>query len=82
MAIAYVLFFIAGIGFGYAAAGLGKLLPMLFPLALAIGPVVGQGLDGTILARLVLALIVTGIGIAAGAALDHRARRAATSAGS
>ena len=32
MVAAYVLFFIVGLVFGYAAEGRAKLLPLLFPL--------------------------------------------------
>ena len=32
--IAYLLFFLAGLGFGYAAEGKWRWLPLLFPLAL------------------------------------------------
>jgi hypothetical protein len=44
---AYALFFIAGLGFGYAAVGKWKWLPILFPLALALGAALQQGVDGT-----------------------------------
>lgn len=72
---AYVLFFIAGIGFGYAAPAKWKWLPVLFPLALAIGAVINHGLDGTIVVRFIIALIVTGAGILLGVLLDTRAGR-------
>ena len=45
---AYVLFFLAGIGFGYAAPTRWKWLPVLFPIALALGAVFIHGLDGAI----------------------------------
>ena len=34
--VAYVLFFLAGLGFGYAAMGGWKWLPLVFPLLLAL----------------------------------------------
>ena len=40
---AYVLFFLAGLGFGYAAAGKWKWLPLVFPLALFLGAALQQG---------------------------------------
>ena len=55
---AYVLFFLAGIGFGYAAPTRWKWLPVLFPLALAIGAVLMHGLDGAVVVRLIVALVV------------------------
>ena len=46
---AYLLFFLAGVGFGYAAPGRWKWLPLLFPLALGIGALLKDGLDASIL---------------------------------
>jgi hypothetical protein len=74
--IAYVLFLLAGLVFGYAAPGPAKLLAFVFPLVLAIAPLLGEGLEAVILARLLLALLVTALGIAAGAVVDWRSARA------
>jgi hypothetical protein len=73
--IAYVLFFIAGLGFGYAAVGKWKFLPILFPLALALGAALQQGVDGTWVVRLIVALVVTVGGVLFGALLDARGER-------
>jgi hypothetical protein len=73
--VAYVLFFIAGLGFGYAAVGKWKWLPVLFPLALALGAAIQQGVDGTWVVRLIVALLVTGGGVLLGALLDSRGQR-------
>ncbi len=75
--VAYVLFFLAGIGFGYAAALRWKWLPILFPLALALGAVFIHGLDGTIVIRLIIALIVTSLGVFVGMMIDSRAEASA-----
>ena len=73
MAIApYVIFFIAGLAFGYAASGLWKWLPVLFPLALFLIAVFQEGADGTMLLRLVLALVVTVLGVLLGMLLERR----------
>ena len=72
---AYVLFFIAGLGFGYAAPGLWKWVPLLFPLALALRAAFQEGIDGTWIFRVIVALIVTVGGILLGALLDSRAER-------
>jgi hypothetical protein len=69
---AYLLFFLAGLGFGYAAPARWKWLPVLFPIALAIGAVINHGLDGAIIVRLIIALIVTGLGILAGSLIESR----------
>jgi hypothetical protein len=70
---AYVLFFLAGIGFGYAAPTRWKWLPILFPIALALGAAYIHGLDGAIVIRLIIALIVTALGIFVGMMIDARA---------
>jgi hypothetical protein len=72
---AYVLFLVAGLGFGYAAPGRWKWLPVLFPLALAVGAVAREGIDGTLVLRLIVALLVTAGGILLGAMLEARAGR-------
>jgi hypothetical protein len=72
---AYVLFFVAGLGFGYAAVGKWKWLPLLFPLALALGAALQQGIDGAWVVRVIIALVVTGGGVLLGAMLDARGGR-------
>jgi hypothetical protein len=69
---AYVLFFIAGLGFGYAAPARWKWLPLLFPLALGIGALVKDGIDAAILVRLLVALVITVAGILLGTVIDAR----------
>lgn len=70
---AYVLFFLAGIGFGYAAPTRWKWLPVLFPIALALGAVFAHGLDGAVIVRLVIALVVTATGVFVGMMIEARA---------
>jgi hypothetical protein len=70
---AYVLFFLAGLGFGYAAPTRWKWLPILFPLALALVAVFLHGLDGTVVIRLIVALIVTAAGVFVGMMIEARA---------
>jgi hypothetical protein len=72
---AYVLFFVAGLGFGYAAVGKWKWLPILFPLALALGAAIQQGIDGAWVVRLIVALLVTAGGVFLGALIDSRGER-------
>jgi hypothetical protein len=64
--VAYVLFFLAGLGFGYAAIGVWKWLPLAFPLLLALVAAASEGVDGTMLLRLAVALLVTAAGVALG----------------
>jgi hypothetical protein len=70
---AYLLFFLAGIGFGYAAPTRWKWLPALFPIALALGAVFLHGLDGAVIVRLVIALVVTAAGVFVGMLIEARA---------
>ena len=72
---AYVLFFVAGLGFGFAAPGAWKWLPLLFPLALFVMALVQEGADGTVVVRLVVALLVTAVGVVLGALLSQRSER-------
>jgi hypothetical protein len=69
---AYFLFFLAGLGFGYAAPGRWKWLALVFPLVLAAGALVKDGVDAAILLRLVIALIITGAGVVLGTIIDSR----------
>jgi hypothetical protein len=70
---AYVLFFLAGMGFGYAAPTRWKWLPILFPIALALGAIFIHGISGAVVIRLIIALIVTAAGIFVGMMIDARA---------
>jgi len=71
----YLVFFLAGLGFGFAAPGGWRWTPLVFPLALALGAAYEEGVDGTLLIRLVIALLVTAGGVLLGALLDRRGRR-------
>ena len=72
--VGFLLFFIAGVGFGFAAPPKWRWLPLLFPLALGLWALFKYGPDGSVLIRLVLALIITVLGIFVGAMLDARSR--------
>jgi hypothetical protein len=69
----YVLFFVAGLGFGYAASGKWKWLPLAFPLALFLGAVLNQGIEAEVVLRLVIALLLTAAGVLLGVMLQRRA---------
>jgi hypothetical protein len=70
--VAYVLFLLAGVAFGFAAVGTWKWLPLVFPLALALAAALTEGVDGTLLARLLVALLVTAAGVLVGALVERR----------
>ena len=69
---AFVLFFLAGLGFGYSLSGPTKFIPLIFPVLLALGAFVQWGLDGAIIARLIVAVVVTLLGILLGTLLAAR----------
>jgi hypothetical protein len=76
MAIAtYVVFFVAGLGFGFAASGIWKWLPLLLPLVLFLGAALQTGVDGSVLVRLAAALLVTAAGVLLGVVLERRGDR-------
>ena len=70
--IAYLLFFLAGLGFGFAAVGKWRLLPLVFPLVLGAWAIFTYGPDVSVLIRLVVALAVTVLGVLLGTAIDAR----------
>ena len=70
--IAYLLFFVAGLGFGYAAPLKWRWLPLLFPLVLGAFALFKYGPDVSVIVRLIVAIIVTLLGILLGAAIDAR----------
>jgi len=72
---AYVLFFVAGLAFGYAAGGRGRWAPLALPLLLALVAALSEGVDGTILLRLLVALVVTAVGVVLGVVLDRSGQR-------
>lgn len=76
MAVAsYVVFFLAGLGFGYAAPGLWKWLPLAFPLVLFGITAFQEGVGGTAVVRLILAILITAGGVLVGVLLERRAER-------
>jgi hypothetical protein len=72
----YLIFFFAGLGFGFAAPSKWRWVPHVFPLALALGAAYGEGVDVTLVIRLVVALLVTVGGVLLGVLLDRRRQRA------
>ena len=68
--VPYLIFFLAGLGFGYAAVGKLKWLPLIIPLLLALAAVLSEGVDGTLIVRLAIALVVTAAGVLLGMLLD------------
>jgi hypothetical protein len=78
--VPFILFALAGLGFGLAAPGWTKLLPLVFPLILGIFAMATYGVDGWIVLRLVIALVLTAGGTVVGRVLDARYTRNAAAA--
>jgi hypothetical protein len=76
----YVLFFLAGLGFGYAVAGGKAWIPLAFPILLAIGAMLRDGLSAEILVKLLVALAITAAGVVLGSMLEDRQARQAPGA--
>jgi hypothetical protein len=72
--IAYLLFFLAGLGFGYAAPGRLKWIALAFPVLLFIVAVLTSGLDLWGVVKLLIALLIAAAGIIVGRMLDERGR--------
>jgi hypothetical protein len=76
MAVApYVMFFLAGLGFGFAAPARWKWLPLVFPLGLFLIAVLQEGVDGTVVVRLIVALLITVAGVLMGFLVAQRSER-------
>lgn len=73
--VSYLIFFLAGLGFGFAAPGRWRWVPLVFPLALALGAAYQEGVDATLLIRLAVALILTVGGVLLGVLLGRRGQR-------
>jgi hypothetical protein len=69
----YVIFFLAGLAFGYAAPGRSKWIPLLFPVALFLIAVFQEGASGTTVIRFIVALVITAVGVLLGILLERRA---------
>jgi hypothetical protein len=74
-AASYVMFFLGGLGFGFAAPGGWKWLPLAFPLGLFVIALMQEGADGTVVIRLIVALLITIAGVLLGAVLAQRTER-------
>jgi hypothetical protein len=70
--IPFILFFLAGLVFGYAAPGGVAWIALAIPLVLALGALVGDGLEGEILLKTLIALVVTAVGVILGQLLERR----------
>ena len=75
--VPYILFFLAGLGWGFALFGIWRWTALLFPLVLALFAFSKDGVSGDAVLELLLALGLTSVGIVIGAALAAREDREA-----
>ena len=73
--VPYILFFLAGLGWGYALYGIWRWTALLFPLVLALFAFASDGVSGEAVLELLLALGLTTAGIVIGAILATREDR-------
>jgi len=72
--IAIILFFLVGVAFGYALAPPMMWVPVIFPLVMALAAALKDGPSGSIVLRLVIALVVTVGGVLLGQRLAPERR--------
>ena len=71
--IAYILFALTGFVFGWAIPGrTAVIVPILIPLLIALATASKQGIDGRFVVDVIVALLVTIIGIVAGRIVARR----------
>ncbi len=74
--VPYILFFLAGLGWGFALYGIWRWTALLFPLVLALFAFASDGVSGEAVLELLLALGLTAAGIVIGTILAAREDRA------
>ncbi len=72
--IAIILFFLVGVAFGYALGPPMMWVPVIFPLVMALAAALKDGPSGSIVLRLVIALVVTVGGVLLGQRLAPERR--------
>lgn len=70
--IPYILFFLAGLGFGYALYGIWRWAAILFPVLLALLAFSSDGVSSEAVLELLLAVGVTAAGTVIGTVLATR----------
>jgi hypothetical protein len=75
--VPYILFFLAGLGWGFALYGIWRWTALLFPLVLALFAFLKDGVSGESLVELLIALGLTAAGIVIGTILATREDREA-----
>jgi hypothetical protein len=74
--VPYILFFIAGLGWGYSLPGIWKWTALLFPLLLALLAFASDGVSSEAVLELLVALGLAAGGVVLGTILESRGERA------
>jgi high-affinity nickel permease len=69
MILPYILFFLAGLAFGYAIESQLAWIVLVIPLLFALGAALSQGVDGEMVVKVLLALGLTAVAVVAGRAI-------------
>lgn len=70
--VGFIVFFLAGFVFGYAAPGVWGLFPVLIPFAMGLYTGLSDGFDGHVVLFLIIGIIVSLVGTLLGRALQYR----------
>jgi hypothetical protein len=66
MVIGFILFFVTGVAFGFAAPGAFSFLALAIPTFFAVMDALANGVDGHLLITFVIAIVLTVVGIVVG----------------
>jgi hypothetical protein len=69
MILAYILFCLAGLAFGYAIEGPLAWIVLAIPLVFALGAAFSQGVDGEMVVKVLIAVGLTAAAVVAGRAI-------------
>jgi len=70
--LGFIIFFLAGFVFGYAAPGPWGLAPVLIPFIMGLYTGLNQGFDGHVILFMIIGIIVSAVGSLPGRALGYR----------
>ena len=71
----FVVFFLAGFAFGYAAPGAWGLFPVVIPFAMGLYTGLTDGFDGHIVLFMIIGIILSLVGTLLGRVLQYRFER-------
>ena len=68
----FIVFFLAGLAFGYAAPGVWGLFPVVIPFVMGVYTGLTTGFDGHVILFTVIGMVVSLVGSLLGRALQYR----------